>query len=927
MSNNYPKGSEWRIWDLHIHTPGTKKNDQFTGATLEEKWNNYVTSINNSIENISVLGITDYFSIENYFKFKKLQTERIITKEFDLVLPNIELRVLPVTSSATPINLHCIFNNTIDSEIETRFLAKLKFSNSNSSYSATKRELIRFGRDHSNNQELEEENAYKKGIEQFVITLDSLDTLFKNDPKLKENTIIIASNKSTDGVTGIIKHEDFFINKNESQLDATRQSLYQFSDAIFSSNDKDRNYFIGKSIDDEITVKRKCGSLKPCFHGCDAHSNDKIFKPDDNRYCWIKADPTFDGLIQILYEPEERIKISNKNPNLEYDKPYISNIKFKNTISIFQDEDDLNFAQNQGIPLNQNLVTIIGGRGEGKSMLTDYVASSFIGQKHSKEGIFNKNGEVNLSYHKSNQSDEDIINFDLTDDKKAVEFIYINQGRLKNLVEKKDKEFQLANSIRNLAKLKEPEFNKELDIDILDTLDSFHDLNRFFNTKDDDGNLINSIEYLESQEKSINDFISNITTSENKDKLEKYSENLRKRNNLNSKLKELSELEISINKSIETLNQDISKTNDDSIKISIIELSSFKKQFDDINFWKINLEKEVATISVIISAVTEEFKDYKGDLTTLLNDIDKFQKSLSKIREDIEVSKSKNEQLTKKNEKIFDSSEKNISLIDKIKADYEFQVTELLKDWEDFKDVDTKENLNPSQKAIMKNLLTDLEIEVKVDFDIDKFYDEIYHCIDGGKWRIKNNRKAQINSFEIKDLNSFFDFLKNKYLDFYESDGVHSKTFKNIFFKESERQKYLKVFPILKYKKKDLNKISVGQKGTVYLKMMLATEAFSKPIIFDQPEDDLDNEFIMQNLISLFKELKQYRQVIIVTHNANLVVNADAEQVIVASNVDGELNYISGSLENQLINSKICQILEGGEIAFEKRRRKYQQIQ
>ena len=927
MSKNYPKGSEWRIWDLHIHTPGTKKNDQFTGATLEEKWDNYVASINDSTKEISVLGITDYFSIENYFKFKKLQTEVKITKQFDLVLPNIELRVLPVTGSATPINLHCIFNNTIDSEIETRFLAKLKFTNSNSSYSGTKQELIRFGKDHSNNQTLDEETAYKKGVEQFVITLDSLDSIFKNDRKLKENTIIIASNKSTDGVTGIVKHEDFFINKNESQLDATRQSLYQFSDAIFSSNERDRKYFIGKSVDDEPTVIRKCGSLKPCFHGCDAHSNDKIFNPDDNRYCWIKADPTFDGLIQILYEPEERIKISDKNPILEFDKPYISNIKFKSNLSVFQDEDDLNFLQNEGIPLNQNLVTIIGGRGEGKSMLTDYVASSFIGQEHSKEGIFNKNGEVNLSYHKSNQSEADIINFDLTEDKKAVEFIYINQGRLKTLVEKKDKQFQLANSIRKLAKLKEPEFDKELDKQILDSLENFHELNRFFGTKDEEGNLINSIEYLESQEKAINDFISNITTSENKDKLEKYSENLRNRNNLNSKLKELNELEISLNNSVEELNREISKVNGEVSKITLIELSALKKQFDEIVAWKSELQKEIENISVTISAVKEEFKDYKGDLTTLLNDIDKFQKNLSEIRENIAISKSKNEQLTKFKKKIFFSDTGHISLIDKIKTDYESQVSELLKNWAEFKDVDSKERLNPSQKAIMKNLLTDLEIEVKIDFDIEKFYSLIYHSIDGAKWRIKGNVEAQKNAFQITDLDSFYDFLRTKYEDFYDSDNIHSKTLKNIFFKESERKQYLKVFPILKYKGKDLNKISVGQKGTVYLKMMLATEAFSKPIIFDQPEDDLDNEFIMQNLISLFKELKQYRQVIIVTHNANLVVNADAEQVIVASNIDGELNYVSGSLENQLINSKICQILEGGELAFEKRRRKYQQIQ
>ena len=559
-------------------------------------------------------------------------------------------------------------------------------------------------------------------------------------------------------------------------------------------------------------------------------------------------------------------------------------------------------------------------------MLTDYLASSFIGQEHSKEGDFNKNGLVNLSYHKSNQTEEDIINFDLTEDKKAVDFIYINQGRLKNLVEKKDKQFQLANSIRRLAKLKQPEFNSELDKKIRESINDYHELEKFFAQKDEDGNFINSIEYLEIQEKSIKDFISNITTSENKDKLEKYSENLRLRNNLNSKLKELLELENELKKAIEELNLIINKTNGDVNRISIIEQNSLQKQFDEINKWKVELEKEIASISATISVVKEEFKDYKGDLTTLLNDIDKFQKGLSEIRENIATSKARKERLESLKTLLFETKEDSISLVDKIKLDYDSQVVELIKSWDNFKDVDSKDTLNPSQKAIMKNLLTDLEIEVKVDFDVAKFYDEMYHCIDGAKWRIKGNKEAQKNSFEIRDLDTFFEFLKNKYLEFYHNDGIHSKTFKNKLFDESERKKYLKVFPILKYKGKDLNKSSVGQKGTVYLKMMLATEAFSKPIIFDQPEDDLDNEFIMQNLIGLFKELKRYRQVIIVTHNANLVVNADAEQVIVASNIDGKLNYSCGSLEDNEINSKICQILEGGEIAFEKRRNKYQKI-
>ncbi|WP_405395601.1 TrlF family AAA-like ATPase [Maribacter sp. Asnod2-G09] len=921
MNKKYPKGSEWRKWDLHVHTPSSIYHRY--GADTEETWGKYIEDLENLSSDFSVLGINDYFFIDGYERLVKEKAINDKLKNIDLLLPVVEFRIEKFAGidfgQLKRINLHVIFSNELPIEtIKSQFLQTLEQSyfleNGEQWTRAITKESV---------QELGAKIKTTVPPEQLHKYGTDLTEGF-NNLNVKEEKIFEALQKDCfkgKYLIAIGKTEWGDLKWTDASI-ATKKSIINKADIVFTASESIEAFHKAKS---QLTAQQVNDILLDCS---DSHylstetDKDRI----GNCFTWIKADPTFEGLVQILYEPNERIKISNSNPNLEFDKPYISNITINDDVNVFQDEEDLSFSKNESIPLNQNLVAIIGGRGEGKSMLTDYLASSFIGQEHSKEGDFNKNGVVNLSYHKSNQSEEDIINFDLTDDKKAVDFIYINQGRLKNLVEKKDKQFQLANSIRRLAKLKQPEFNTELDKKIRESINEYHELERFFEHKDEDNNLINSIEYLEIQEKSIKDFISNITTSENKDKLEKYSENLRLRNNLNSKLKELLELENELKNAIEELNLKIIKTNGDLKRISLIELNSLQKQFDEINNWKGELEKEIASISVTISVVKEEFKDYKGDLTTLLNDIDKFQKSLSEIRENIAVSKTRKERLESLKISIFETTDDSISLIDKMKLDYDNQVLELIKSWDEFKDVDSKDTLNPSQKSIMKNLLTDLEIEVKVDFDVSKFYDEIYHCIDGAKWRIKGNKEAQKNSFKIRDLDSFFEFLRKRYLEFYQNDGIHSKTFKNKLFDELERKKYLKVFPILKYKGKDLNKISVGQKGTVYLKMMLATEAFSKPIIFDQPEDDLDNEFIMQNLIGLFKELKQYRQVIIVTHNANLVVNADAEQVIVASNLDGKLNYSSGSLEDNEINSKICQILEGGEIAFEKRRNKYQKI-
>ncbi len=119
------------------------------------------------------------------------------------------------------------------------------------------------------------------------------------------------------------------------------------------------------------------------------------------------------------------------------------------------------------------------------------------------------------------------------------------------------------------------------------------------------------------------------------------------------------------------------------------------------------------------------------------------------------------------------------------------------------------------------------------------------------------------------------------------------------------------------------------------------------PILLDQPEDDLDNRSVYNDLVSYIKKKKKRRQIIIVTHNPNLTVGADAEEVVVA-NQDGQENrrenrkykfeYVSGSLENtfELLESQekailfrkgirqhVCEVLEGGEEAFKKREMKY----
>jgi len=127
----------------------------------------------------------------------------------------------------------------------------------------------------------------------------------------------------------------------------------------------------------------------------------------------------------------------------------------------------------------------------------------------------------------------------------------------------------------------------------------------------------------------------------------------------------------------------------------------------------------------------------------------------------------------------------------------------------------------------------------------------------------------------------------------------------------------------------DIRKLSPGTRGIVLLLLYLALDdADDRPLIIDQPEENLDPQSIFDELVQLFLAAKDKRQVIMVTHNANLVVNTDTDQVIVAQagpHGPGELppiTYLSGGLETAHIRKAVCDILEGGERAFQERARR-----
>ena len=132
----------------------------------------------------------------------------------------------------------------------------------------------------------------------------------------------------------------------------------------------------------------------------------------------------------------------------------------------------------------------------------------------------------------------------------------------------------------------------------------------------------------------------------------------------------------------------------------------------------------------------------------------------------------------------------------------------------------------------------------------------------------------------------------------------------------------------LQWGERDLDQLSPGERGTVLLLFYLLLDSRRTPLVIDQPEENLDNQTVYQILVPAIKEARRFRQIIMVTHNPNLAVVCDADQIICARfEKRGEymIEYQSGSIENPSVNQNLIDILEGTRPAFDNRDRKYQE--
>ena len=390
--NNYPKGSEWRKWDLHVHTPISYEN-HFSG------WNIYSKKLKEkAIEyQIEAVGINDYFSVDGY---EKLLTEceedskhtyprmKLNNDKRLFIFPVVELRLETFTSDNSSVNIHVVFSpDILPSTIRSSFLEKLNIKYQCYDLNCKANDLVKIGHaeenqgsfnanlDLSNISDTKKESLIHKALKVITFSSFIFESGIEKFKKVLEKSgingdkyLIIIANKGAGGLDAFHWQDK---QRDLSRAGNIRQNLLNLSDICFSNDDNDIKFLLGKKGDTpKEEILNRFRSCKPCIWGSDAHTEENLFQPSNgntNDFTWIKADPTFEGLKQIIYEPEpgERVKISPVEPDQKDGYKIISKIRFTKSTD-FPGE----------IEFNKNLCSIIGSRSSGKSALLAYVAHS-----------------------------------------------------------------------------------------------------------------------------------------------------------------------------------------------------------------------------------------------------------------------------------------------------------------------------------------------------------------------------------------------------------------------------------------------------------------------------------------------------------------------------------------------------------------------
>jgi ABC-type lipoprotein export system ATPase subunit len=971
------RGSEWLRWEPHVHAPGTVLADMYPDSS----WNAYLDALEAVSPPLAAIGITDYCITRSYERVRAEKGKgRLGTCGF--LFPNVELRLNTGTVKGHFVNVHLLVSPHDPNHISelNRLLGQLVFSAFSDKFACTPSDLIRLGR-RADVSKIDDETALRHGCTQFKVSLENLIEAHRNMAWAREN-VIIAVAGGADGTSGL-----------KDASDATlREEIEKAAHAIFASSLNQRDFWLGKGKASVKVLVERYGGLKPCIWGSDAHELARVGKPAEDRFCWIKGLPTFDSLIQACIDPE-RAFVGPNPPSWVAPSQIIDEVTMQNTawaqtpilhlnrglVAIigargsgktalvdvvaagcdsYQPSEHSSFLSRASEHLTDAKITLTWLTGARTTRPLDapvntladayprarYLSQQFVEDLCSIEGmptLIKEIERVIFEAHPSLERDG-AVDFD--------EFLELRTGQYRDIRRREeaalatvsdqigieidksrqvpaltaqiaDKEKLVAryeSDRKNLLPKGQNETTERLQA-VIAAAEKVRGYLRYFATQQ---------AALVALKGEVWDVRQHQAPSTLRSMQERHS-----KAGINSKQWAVFLLEYSgdVDAILETKTAEAEKgaTSWKGMSPSSPAHTSGSFLAADADLAKTPLAALEAEIGRLEGLVAAD-KQTATRIAAITKRLTEETTALERLREklsDCQGARARASTLVAEREqgygRVFEAVLAEERVLNELYAPLRLRL----------------------QKA--GGTLARLSFGVTRVATVTAWAErgEALFDLRGGPFKGIGSLEREASAMLLPAwttgdtaavslaMAEFRTKHQEALLDkapYQRTDQINYRPWSRRFAQWLYSTDHITIQYGISYDGIDIRKLSPGTRGIVLLLLYLALDdGDDRPLIIDQPEENLDPKSVYDELVPLFQAAKRKRQVIMVTHNANLVINADADQVIVAEVGAAQysaglppISYRSGGLEEPSIRKIVCDILEGGEAAFRDRARR-----
>lgn len=1026
MNNSLERGSQWRQWDLHIHTPASfhwsgQKFDSDPSSKSNSALVDEMIAALNSAEP-AVFALMDYWTFDGWFALKRRLSEVGAPKLTKTVFPGIELRLAAPTTCR--LNAHVLFSDDVSDQVLHDFRSALRVEIISRPLSdASLIELARrVGEDKLKHHgikktevDTDDQVALRAGSTIAEINCDSYKTAIEQVPK--GQAIGFMPYDTSDGLAEV-KWQDHY---------AYFLGLFTTS-PIFESRNADLR---GAFVNEETTGNAKwikhfqagLGNVpRLVVSGSDAHrfvgvkgDNDKRGYGDfpSGKATWIKADPTFRGLLQAIMEPAKRSFVGERPAKLievAENKTY-----FIDSVEIVKNLDATSagtWLDGSKLPLNPDLVAIIGNKGSGKSALADVIA--LLGNSRQKahfsflkkDRFRGKSGEPakhfigTLTWSDASKEQRN-LNDDPPEDK--VELVrYIPQGHFEELCndhvsgrsnaferELRAVIFSHAGEAIRLGALDFDQLIEQQESSYRDQLSEFRkDLKR----------LNQEISSMEDQlqpevKRSLQELLAlKLRQIEEHNKIKpaavpKPAAELTEEQRgvatalevITAKLKSLDEKAV-INANVEStlagklkaiqnlrermrlLERSYKQFQDDTAKdldvlgLKVVDLATVTLNSQPLDQLAAAIPAEQVTLKSAAESESQEKTKLQAEQVILNAKLNAPQLLYQQNSAAIAAWEGKLSELagTPDAPETLKGIQARIAQLESLpqtlseRCDQRLTLTGEIFDILNAQRKARELLFKPVQDLIQGNSLIRDEYKLQFQATLGGSSDAVAASLfalikqNSGDFRGEDESYGTVRkTAELYDFNKrpdILEFVRTLHekiaiaasggsksaigiAPILRKDKVASEVYDLLFGLSFLEPRYSLLF-----QETQIEQLSPGQRGALLLIFYLLVDKGRNPILLDQPEENLDNETVVSLLVPVLSEAKRKRQIIMVTHNPNLAVVCDAEQVIYSCfdrKNASKITYSAGSIENPNTNLHVVNVLEGTKPAFDNRRVKY----